>query len=73
MGLSPKDVSIITDSLLFANLRGIDSHGIIRFPFYLKRLLEGGTNKRPQAKKIREKGGSILVDGDNGMGQVIGS
>jgi len=73
VGLSSEDASIITDSLLFANLRGIDSHGIIRFPFYLKRLVEGGTKKKPQIKKIREKGGSILVDGDNGMGQVIGN
>jgi LDH2 family malate/lactate/ureidoglycolate dehydrogenase len=73
VGLSLEDASIITDSLLFANLRGIDSHGIIRFPFYLKRLVEGGTKKKPQIKNIREKRGSILVDGDNGMGQVIGS
>jgi len=73
VGLSLEDTTIITDSLLFANLRGIDSHGIIRFPFYLKRLVEGGTKKKPHIKKIREKGGLILVDGDNGMGQVIGS
>jgi len=73
VGLSLEDALIITDSLLFANLRGIDSHGIIRFPFYLKRLVEGGTKKKPHIKKIREKGGLILVDGDNGAGQVIGS
>jgi len=73
VGLSSADAFTVTDSLLFANLRGIDSHGIIRFPFYLKRLVEKGTKKKPQIKKIREKGGLILVDGDNGMGQVIGS
>ena len=37
-GLSKEDASTVAESLLFANLRGIDSHGIIRFPFYLKRV-----------------------------------
>ena len=38
VGLSSVDAFSLADSLVFANLRGIDSHGIIRLPFYLKRL-----------------------------------
>lgn len=71
-GLSPEDAFILADSLVFANLRGIDSHGIIRLPFYIKRLETKGTNIHPNIKVIKEKGGMIHLDGDNGLGQVIG-
>ncbi|TET29974.1 Ldh family oxidoreductase [Candidatus Aerophobetes bacterium] len=72
VGLSQENAFIVTDSLLFANLRGIDSHGIMRFPFYVERLREGGTKTKPRIKKIKEKAASVLLDGDNGMGQVVG-
>jgi len=71
-GLSSKDAFIVADSLILANLRGIDSHGIIRLPFYIQRLIEGGTKVKPKIKKIKEKAASILLDGDNGMGQIVG-
>ena len=70
-GLSPEDAFTVTDSLLFASLRGIDSHGISRLPYYIRRLEKGGTNARPQIKIIRERAASALIDGDDGMGQVV--
>jgi len=72
VGMKNHDANIVSDSLVFANLRGIDSHGVIRFPFYLKRLIDGGTNIQPKIKIIYESAASILLDGDNGMGQVVG-
>ncbi|MEQ9716282.1 MAG: Ldh family oxidoreductase [Candidatus Asgardarchaeum sp.] len=72
-GLNKEDAFAVADSLIFANLRGIDSHGIIRFPFYLKRIEVKGTNSHPQIKKIQEGPSTVLLDGDNGMGQVIGA
>lgn len=52
VGLNNKDANIVSDSLVFANLRGVDSHGIIRFPFYLKRLVDGGTKSNPKVKNF---------------------
>jgi LDH2 family malate/lactate/ureidoglycolate dehydrogenase len=72
VGLSREDAFIVSDSLLFSNLRGIDSHGVVRFPYYVRRLKEGGTKVNPRIQKIREKTASVLLHGDNGMGQVIG-
>jgi LDH2 family malate/lactate/ureidoglycolate dehydrogenase len=72
IGLSQDDAFTVADSLLFCNLRGIDSHGVIRFPFYVQRLKEGGTKIKPKISIIREKLASLLLDGDNGMGQVVG-
>jgi LDH2 family malate/lactate/ureidoglycolate dehydrogenase len=71
-GLSQEDAFTVSDSLIFANLRGIDSHGVVRFPFYVRRLKEGGTKIKPKIEKIREKTASVLLDGNNGMGQVVG-
>lgn len=71
-GLSPEDAFTVTDSLLFANLRGIDSHGVIRLSPYVRRLEVGGTKATPEIKVVQEKAASALVDGDNGMGQVVG-
>jgi LDH2 family malate/lactate/ureidoglycolate dehydrogenase len=72
IGLSQYDAFTVADSLLFCNLRGIDSHGIMRFPFYVQRLKEGGTRINPKISIIREKPASVSIDGDNGMGQVVG-
>jgi len=72
IGLSQDDAFTVADSLLFCNLRGIDSHGMLRLPFYVQRLKEGGTKIRPKISIIREKPASALIDGDNGMGQVVG-
>lgn len=64
--------TIITDSLIFASTRGIDSHGIIRLPYYIERLKKNGTKINPNIKIISEHRGIALIDGDNGMGQVVG-
>ena len=33
VGLNTADAHTVSDALVFANLRGIDSHGILRLPF----------------------------------------
>jgi len=43
----------------------------MRFPPYVKRLVEGGAKINPQIKKIKEKSSMILLDGDSGMGQIV--
>jgi LDH2 family malate/lactate/ureidoglycolate dehydrogenase len=72
VGLSQEDAFIVADSLIFANIRGIDSHGVVRLPFYVERLRQEGTKIKPRIRKIKEKTASVLLDGDNGMGQVVG-
>jgi LDH2 family malate/lactate/ureidoglycolate dehydrogenase len=72
VGLSENDAFIVADSLLFANLRGVDSHGVMRFPIYVKRLEEGGSKTKPNIKIIKERIASALIEGDSGLGQVVG-
>lgn len=57
--------------LLEADLRGRTGHGLIRIPQYVSRIEAGGINLRPQISVPRETPVSALVDGDNGLGQVV--
>src|SRR4030042_1480764 len=70
-GLSQKHAEWISDTLVQTELRGVGSHGIIRLPFYCKRLLDGGSTANPALRIVAEKPASILVDGDNGLGQIV--
>lgn len=72
VGLSEKDAAIVTDSLIDANLRGVDTHGITRLSIYTRRLEEGAVNSNPQMKIIKSKETAAILDGDNGQGQVVG-
>ena len=71
-GLPDADAALIADGLIEADLRGLHSHGVARIPIYLKRLSEGIVNPTP-AIDIREVTPvAALVDGDDGMGFVVG-
>lgn len=69
-GLSPRDSGIMADSLVHANLRGVDSHGVMRVPHYIGRVEMGSINPRPTAKIERTGPATATIDGDHGFGQV---
>ena len=71
-GMAQEDAAIVADSLVQANLRGVDSHGVARVGIYVKRLKMGLVNPRPNVEVAQESAATLLVDGGNGMGQVVG-
>lgn len=73
IGIVKSDAERVSDVLVSADLRGIKSHGLARLPIYVKRLQEGLINKKPNIKAIKENKGVALLDGDNGLGQVVSS
>jgi len=70
--VSNEDAEIIADSLVQADLRGVSSHGILRLPLYLKRVMSGVLNTQPKRKIVRETLATALIDGDHGFGQPAG-
>jgi LDH2 family malate/lactate/ureidoglycolate dehydrogenase len=58
--------------LALSDLRGIDSHGVARLHSYVGLLSEGLINPTPTLKIIRERKSIGTVDGDNGLGLVVG-
>lgn len=70
-GLPQGHAEIVAESLLHANLRGVDSHGITRLPIYVQRLELGLVEPNPEIRVQADRGASFAVDGGNGMGAVV--
>ena len=71
-GISAADAQQATDVLAKSDLRGIDSHGVARLHTYFEMLELGRINPKPNIKIVREKASVATVDGDNGLGLVVG-
>jgi LDH2 family malate/lactate/ureidoglycolate dehydrogenase len=69
-GMSVADSGILADSLIFAEQRGVASHGLSRIPIYVARLQAGGLNPRPDVS-MQQSGAVTVVDGDSGVGAVV--
>jgi len=71
-GVPKADATQAADVLASADLRGIDSHGVARLTSYFDLLSEGLINPTPRIKVLRSTLSTATVDGDNGLGLVVG-
>jgi len=71
-GVPEKDARLAAEVLSKADRRGIDSHGVARLHTYFDMLTLGRINPKPNVKIFREKKSVATVDGDNGLGLVVG-
>lgn len=71
-GLSEADAGIVAANLLFANLRGLDTHGVMRLPTYLKRVELGLASKDAKPEIVKEDDAAAVIDGHNGLGPIAG-
>ncbi len=71
-GVPTTDANQAADILVLSDLRGIDSHGIARLRSYVSMLSIGRINPRPNIRVVRESLSTATVDGDNGLGLVVG-
>ncbi len=72
-GIPEEDAKICTDVLLESDKRGIESHGCNRFkPIYLDRIKAGIQQPVTNFEIVKETETTAVVDGHDGMGQVIG-
>ncbi|HET7208946.1 MAG TPA: Ldh family oxidoreductase [Terriglobales bacterium] len=71
-GCSKEDAEQAADVLASADLRGIDSHGVARLHSYFELLSKGDINPRPQITTVRSTMSTATVDGDNGLGLIVG-
>jgi len=70
-GLSSEDAEIVAGLMVEADLRGSDTHGVIRLPLYLRRFKAGGIKARADIRIVQERPATAVVDGDNGMGHLV--
>lgn len=71
-GVPDSDALLAADVLAMSDLRGIDSHGVARLHAYHDMLALGRVNPRPNVRIVRETPSTATVDGDNGLGLVVG-
>ncbi|MGQ7792596.1 Ldh family oxidoreductase [Faunimonas sp. B44] len=69
--LPAADARIVAQCLVRADLRGVDTHGLMRLPGYLDRLRRGLVNARPNLKPRRVMPAVAHLDGEDGLGFVV--
>lgn len=67
-----EDAKLAAEVLAASDLRGIDSHGVARLHTYFDMLELKRINPKPEIKIVRESLSTATVDGDNGLGLVVG-
>src|SRR5580692_4506576 len=70
-GVPAEDAQTLADLMVEADLRGSDTHGVIRLPLYVRRIRAGGVNTKPNIRVISDRPSTALLDGDNGMGHLV--
>lgn len=72
IGCSDTDAILAADVLVSADLRGVDSHGVARLPGYVRLYDKNRLNPKPQIRVVHETPSTAVVDGDRGLGLVVG-
>ena len=67
-GANAYEAEILADSIVDAELRGMSSHGLVRYPAYMNRIKQGmyATNVEPVVEK--DDNAVVLLDAQNGLG-----
>ena len=69
-GMTAEHAGYVADALVWANLRGMDSHGAMRIPRYIDLIDAGDINPRANIRVITETPASIVLDCDRASGAV---
>jgi ureidoglycolate dehydrogenase (NAD+) len=69
-GVSAEHAATWAEVLVWANLRGVDSHGVLRIPRYLELIGLGQLKARPNMQLLRGAGAIALLDADRAPGPV---
>jgi ureidoglycolate dehydrogenase (NAD+) len=69
-GVARQPSSEWATSLIWANLRGVDSHGVLRVPRYLDLLRKRSINPAPSIKVERRAGAIVVLEADRAPGAI---
>lgn len=69
-GIPASSAEVAAGILVDTQLHGIDSHGIAHLPTYIRRLVEGAIEARPDIQTTRN-GAVAVMDGGNGLGVLV--
>lgn len=70
-GVVEEEAELVAKSLVGANLRGHDSHGVMRTAYYVAQLEEGKLVSPARIDAVKETPSVTVWDGNWGFGQVL--
>ncbi len=72
LGVPARDARVTADVLVTADLRGIGSHGVARLPRYVTGIRDGTISRKDSSRVVKQTRATAVIDGGNGLGQVVG-
>jgi len=69
-GTSAAHAATVADVLVWADLRGVESHGVTRLPRYVELMAAGDINPTPRIEIRTESAACVLMDADRALGPV---
>jgi LDH2 family malate/lactate/ureidoglycolate dehydrogenase len=72
VGVPSGQASMIAQAVVEGDLRGVESHGVLRLPAYVHRVQAGLMTATTELKVVQERGATVLLDAQGGFGQVAG-
>jgi LDH2 family malate/lactate/ureidoglycolate dehydrogenase len=72
-GMSRENARIVSRSLIFADLRGVSSHGMVRLETYVRRSHKEHWNANPKFTYTNIFPAVTVLDGDDGFGSLVGT
>jgi LDH2 family malate/lactate/ureidoglycolate dehydrogenase len=70
-GAAPQKARLVAESLVAANLRGVDSHGVQLLVYYLEQIDAGDLDLEADGRVLSESGACLHFDAQNAVGQWV--
>lgn len=71
MDVPDEEASIIAELLAKSDLRGVETHGVMRLPIYIRRLQNGYVRKECHLTTVRDKGPTMFLEAHGSMGHIV--
>lgn len=71
LGVEEEKARLLSDTMVQANLRGVDSHGVTRTGIYVERIRRGLVDPKTEPEIVKESPAMALIDAKSAIGQVV--
>lgn len=72
LGVKEEYASMAADVVVQSDATGVSTHGLARMTMYVRRLLQKAVNPNPNIRQVNDSENLMVLDGDNGPGNVVG-
>ena len=72
VGVNKSDADTVAEMQVLMDLRGVHSHATRAVPRYVRGIINGDINPTPTLQTLEDNAASVLLDGDRGLGHLVG-